>query len=1262
VIDKHTFIEGLNVDTSPAFTKPSEFRNAENIRFASSYQGEIGQITPVEGNRIVTYASIYPIIRGQVVGAYEDRKDNRIYYFVWSLEEIPNANSQITATEVSKILCLDMNTNTVTPLVLDYDIEGSLKFRENSFIACAYAAGRLYFTDNINEPRKLEVQAILDEDFSVSDVYDLGIGAIPGHFALGVEKVNAVAAGITTRTLNNTLIDSAFQFSYRYLYEDNSSSTLAPYSKLLDYEDDDGEKDKDAAIITLPFNEVIPNRVRKIQFCAREGNTGDFFIFEEIDNNTEEGATKIVNHRAGTANIIVNFFNDRLGVALSREYSAKAFDSIPLTAKALDIGSDRVFMGNITLGYTKVDAPSLTVSFADAGTELNTLAQANIYYMYYSTGIVGIETIYDQFAIAVIDQQEAFRGIYYIAPQLNNFVNTFVRGVPTTQKAVDFVNGILDRSITEVTLRNTDRISTDPADVTRSGLEAGVRNELLNALGSKIGATLTATSLLEWELLNFAPIPAYGIETDAGGPTLSPVGLVENKHFKSGGRYKVGVVFYDKYNRNAGVSTNESCIVDIPVRTFNNTLYYQGISWDLTNSVSIIPDWATHYGIVRTKNLLVQSFIQTVVYEIKYAEINDSGEYVYETTYDEDNTIGVAINIDRLTKENLGYIFTQGDRIRMVMNDEGVIEAGVIGQSGKYIIVDFKDELTYSTVSSGTIIGKLEIFTPAQESYTEGFFEVGDFYPVINPGTADRNFSVYQGSIAGDVHLKERTPKTQQSYKVEAMSINDDKWQFWLQDTGRINIVLQEDGRAVLPNSIVYSNAFIQETKINGLSSYDVLDKKEVDERGGEINFLQYTSSTNDSENILLCICANNTHSLYIGQTRVVDDAGNSLLATSGSVIGTINTLRGDYGTQNPESVVMSRAGTVYWFDNNKKELIRYTSNGLAELGKAGVSSYLKVVGRSGNNRFVAGFDPRHNEYLINFQDNNDLTRLEDQGKIFIGGFIHEYTEPFTVYGRMNSISRIVSSNLLMIPPNTTYTIELYQANTDSSTFSIDNVPRNIVRTGNAVFDFSNRDTVPRMLSVKNSGKVAINILSPRNNWHDATDNTSKCLVFSEALDKFIGFRTFSPDFMVAINNNFVSFNNGDAYIHDTGINTFYGTRYDSSISFVSNVLQTFIPIFRGVMVGSLEKPKSIHIRTENPNIQSSDIQEEDFTNREGIFYAEVKRNRLFPNNNYELNLVSGETIKGDIIYIRIVYNAQLGIDLRYVNLKLQQSLGHTLN
>jgi len=1262
MIDKHSFNKGLNIDISPAYTPPDQYRNAENIRVASSYAGDIGEVMPVEGNRLIDYTSIYPIVRGQVIGAYEDRKSNKVYYFVWTLEEMPNQDSQITVTEVSKILCLDMDTEIITTLVSDYEIEGELNFRENSFVASAYAGGVLYFTDNINEPRKLEVTAILAEEFSVEDVEDLGIGAIPGHFPLGIEKVNAADAGITTRNLNNTLIDNAFQFSYRYIYEDNSVSTLAPYSKLADYEDDDGDKDKDAVIITLPFTEQIPARVRKIQFCAREGNAGDFFIFNEINGDTNTGESQITQHRANTKEITVNFFNDRLGIALSSEYSSKAFDLIPKTAKALDIGSDRVFMGNITLGYDKVEAPNLAATFVDAGTEFDTLAQAWIYHVYFPVREEFGVLYYDHFALAVIDQDDDFKGIYYISPAINGNVNTFVRDVITTQNPIPFIDGIEDMSIAEVTLSNTHKISSDPNDVVKSQLTQSTTLALLSNIGSIIGDTVSVygSNTMTWTQSNFAKIPAYGLETNTGGSTDSPVGLIEGKHFKSGGRYKIGVVYYDKYNRNAGVSTNDSCIVDVPHRLFTNSLFYQGISWDLSTSGGSIPIWATHYGIVRTKNLLTQSFIQTVVYDIKYAELDTSGVYVFETAFDVDNTIGLAINIDRLPKENIGYSFTQGDRIRMIMNDEGVIEAGVIGQYGKYIITDYKEELTYSTVSTGTVIAKLEIFTPAEESYTESFYEVGSMYSITNPGTPDRNFSVAQGVIPGDVHLKERIPKNAQSYKVEAMSINDDKWFNWLQDTGRINVVLQEDGESILPNTIVYSNTYVQSTKVNGLSSYDLLDRGEVDERGGEINFLQYTSSTNDSENVLLAICSNNTHSLYIGQTRVVDDAGNAILATSGQVIGTINTLKGDYGTQNPESVVMSRAGVVYWFDLLKKQIIRYTNNGLTEVGVLGVTSYLKEAGRNnGVYRFVGGYDPRHNEYLLNVIDATIPSVLADQLDYFIAGFIHEYTDEFTVYGNMSGISKIVKSSLLYMPARTTYKIEVYQSDSNSSTFILDNQSRNIIRTGSAIFQITNYDYVPRLLNVKNTGAVAINILEEQFNWHEPTDANNKCLVYSEDMNAFVGFRTFNPDFMTPINNSFISFFNGKPYIHDSSINTFYGTKYDSNISFVSNNAQNVIPIIRGISIESKEKPKYIHIRTENPYLQSTDIYQEEITTREGAHYAEVKRDRLFPDDNYDNNLNFGQPVKGALIYVHIKYDGRDGINLRYANCKLQASIGH---
>jgi len=50
MIDKHSFIDGLSVDTSPYYLKQTQFSNAENVRYASSYNGDVGELVSVEGN------------------------------------------------------------------------------------------------------------------------------------------------------------------------------------------------------------------------------------------------------------------------------------------------------------------------------------------------------------------------------------------------------------------------------------------------------------------------------------------------------------------------------------------------------------------------------------------------------------------------------------------------------------------------------------------------------------------------------------------------------------------------------------------------------------------------------------------------------------------------------------------------------------------------------------------------------------------------------------------------------------------------------------------------------------------------------------------------------------------------------------------------------------------------------------------------------------------------------------------------------------
>lgn len=53
----------------------------------------------------------------------------------------------------------------------------------------------------------------------------------------------------------------------------------------------------------------------------------------------------------------------------------------------------------------------------------------------------------------------------------------------------------------------------------------------------------------------------------------------------------------------------------------------------------------------------------------------------------------------------------------------------------------------------------------------------------------------------------------------------------------------------------------------------------------------------------MLCICENETSSIYLNERILSDGAGNTLVAQAGKVLGTIRNLKGSYGTAHRKSV-----------------------------------------------------------------------------------------------------------------------------------------------------------------------------------------------------------------------------------------------------------------------------------------------------------------------------------------------------------------------
>jgi hypothetical protein len=209
------------------------------------------------------------------------------------------------------------------------------------------------------------------------------------------------------------------------------------------------------------------------------------------------------------------------------------------------------------------------------------------------------------------------------------------------------------------------------------------------------------------------------------------------------------------------------------------------------------------------------------------------------------------------------------------------------------------------------------------------------------------------------------------------MSPNTTLWRNWFTNVGRIQIT-SSIGQRFKQTSIKWSNTFIPGTITNGLSTFDTLDEKILPDELGPLRRLIITSKVNNELGaVMLGICEQETASLYLGEQQLVGSAANAFIAQANDVIGTVNILKGSFGTRNPESVTEFR-GNAYWVDVLNGKVIQYSLNGLFPISNYKMSRYWKLfcdqylsmtsgqIEALGSRPFLfTTVDPHHWELLI---------------------------------------------------------------------------------------------------------------------------------------------------------------------------------------------------------------------------------------------------------------------------------------------------------
>jgi len=393
-------IDRVNPDVDDRVIKPNEARMATNLRFgASTEDTNLSGGTLILGNTELSFTP--PAGVNKVVGVYADLEANCVYFAMY--------NSQ----GGHGIYRINGATN-VVDTIIGVDVFGNnqgafLNFQpdDNYDVSIAVIQGLLYWTDNVNEPRVINIEkGIRTMSGGTTDVYVSPASAInyaqvkrPPAAILDVFRIDKEESGqsvlynlafsvgeiqkewtnaadytgrLTTRWTDRFVNSDGIQFSYYYIYDNNEDSKLAPWSQPAFYKKD--------IVLQVPASEFTNyftqlTIIKKVVFVYRVNNDGVPCVIKSIDNILANyhkptaipgyPAVMRINYGGGAVwppvdrqvtfqdvpsiQTVIPNTTSLSKTPVSTDIVEQRFDSVPLLSKTNTIAQNRLNHGNYIL-------------------------------------------------------------------------------------------------------------------------------------------------------------------------------------------------------------------------------------------------------------------------------------------------------------------------------------------------------------------------------------------------------------------------------------------------------------------------------------------------------------------------------------------------------------------------------------------------------------------------------------------------------------------------------------------------------------------------------------------------------------------------------------------------------------------------------------------------------------------------------------------------------------------------------------------------
>lgn len=891
---------GLNTDDDNSIIPFGDYRSLKNGRI-----GKGNVIENIKGMVKVNDAGQFPTGTNKCIGGRYIDEDGYAYFFLYN----GNSNHGIYR----------FKDGTITK-ILEWS---GLGFSEDMFIdQIAVIRGQIYWVHGDHNPRVVDIQKAIDDEYP---------SPLKEEYITLVKRPPAFALQVTRRKDNNFagnfIKDNAFQFAYRYLYDDFKYSVLSPYSELINKQlIIDDTLDFNYLELSIPSGEDVPDNLRKIQIFVKYDDQQLFYKIKEL--NPGEST--------------FDFYNDINGVPEDNIITSQLYDDVPLKAKCLAFMDNRLMMVNVIKGFNLPDSITMALTVEEYPKLIQTTDE--VYRIFEDDGAGNETDLY--YCIEVKDFYGEIGSTSYHIAEYDS-----LNDVATQQSSEAFAHQLAD--ITKLTppalptlpaFRNFQQIT--PAEVYRI-------SDLTDKPTFKKGGAYRVGILFK----DFS-----GRHSGHILPSVSEIQISQDPE--------------DEKNYVINWNLNSATIDQIPdwathyqlvitenlkttyfVKGITNDAWYESIgageSGDYNKGTSATP-------FPRTRQFLYLDASDIVLNNFGYTF--EEGDYikVWIPTPDFQGNTPLVENIfpiesfdSRFIKVNYGKAGRGlGDRTawyyEIYRPRKSDIDIRFYETSNVYAINNPGTSTRDFSIKSGIILG--DVFTVKYKHYN---------YITSGYSSTDPDSNTFYDT--------NDDPKLDFLFE-EFMSPRPDQLNLWLKSLGKVSLINEGEGEVEDTTSIIYGQQIIANSKINDLNRFFTLDRydKIQNDKSPIIKL------TPISESLMIANHERSTTSLYIGTGFIQTKDGSEFLAKTEGVITDHQTLVGEYGAI-PETIA-SEGYRVWWLDIEKGKVVRYTAAGTIPISdkKFKIDNLIQSLCEIykpyvATNKIIGGYDPEFNEYILTF-------------------------------------------------------------------------------------------------------------------------------------------------------------------------------------------------------------------------------------------------------------------------------------------------------